>query len=686
MQEIYTEKQRQKRVWSLKKDEGADWAEIAFGKDNKQAAVRRISDLLKGVPVFFLCLVSSMTSLTGGVMPFGMAYVSGFMMKGKFVLFALCGSALGTLLAEGYNQLYAILLLGAAYYLFRLFKVRLSDLSITVLCGLFAGLVPLGFADSLNQIVMAVITAVLAAAAGRMVLLAVQVNFKERSLISAEEVACLSLLLACPLMGLKGVMIYGFSPVMCAMLFVCLFGGYLGGAGVGATIGAMFGAMAGLTLPIQPHVAAGLALCGLLCGVFSGLGRLASCGALLLAVSLSAALNESWFAPQMFMQAGVAVAAFLLVPKKIMNQALFSLRKELRVKQDNCHIENELRGKLRRRLEEYGELYLSMAQVIARKSSGRQYLAIGHALIAAGEELGRVVEIDNESARLVAEAFDRARLPNLSVRAVKLSGQLEMTIALRRALPQSKKDEMLRVAGAALGMPLRVKPGSLLQEDQLVLCRATQYDVVTGFAQMESVAGQPCGDSYLFREMPGDGYMLALSDGMGHGRHASDESRAAIELLEDYLSAGFSPDSAIMGVNDILLKRVKGDMFATMDLGLVDLSTGRLRIMKIGACDSYIKRGRQLITLKGGALPMGIVEHVAPMEGETQLMDGDSLIFVSDGIQDAMDDGESWLKAKLMAMQLHDPELAARQIVQAAAEMTDEPDDMTILIARVFKR
>lgn len=125
--------------------------------------------------------------------------------------------------------------------------------------------------------------------------------------------------------------------------------------------------------------------------------------------------------------------------------------------------------------------------------------------------------------------------------------------------------------------------------------------------------------------------MLAISDGMGHGSKACDESRAAVELLEDYLAAGFEPGAAVMGVNDLLLKRERGEMFATMDLALVDLTRGQLRLLKIGAVQSYIKRGRELIALSGGALPMGIVDALSPFEGETQLQEGDVLVMLSDG-------------------------------------------------------
>ena len=181
--------------------------------------------------------------------------------------------------------------------------------------------------------------------------------------------------------------------------------------------------------------------------------------------------------------------------------------------------------------------------------------------------------------------------------------------------------------------------------------------------------------NHIFRELPGGQYMLAISDGMGHGSKACDESRAAVELLEDYLAAGFEPGAAVMGVNDLLLKRERGEMFATMDLALVDLTRGQLRLLKIGAVQSYIKRGRELIALSGGALPMGIVEKVRPSVTQLKMQDGDALILLSDGVMDAVDGNEKWLTEEILAMDLRDAEGAARRLISHARAVGKHEDD-----------
>lgn len=125
--------------------------------------------------------------------------------------------------------------------------------------------------------------------------------------------------------------------------------------------------------------------------------------------------------------------------------------------------------------------------------------------------------------------------------------------------------------------------------------------------------------------------MMALADGMGHGERAQAESRAAVDLMEDFLLARFEPEAALTGVNDLLLHKNPEESFTTMDLSLIDLTHGTLRAMKIGAADSYIRRGRRVLSVTGDALPMGILEKVRPSVTQMQLQDGDVLVMLSDG-------------------------------------------------------
>ena len=180
--------------------------------------------------------------------------------------------------------------------------------------------------------------------------------------------------------------------------------------------------------------------------------------------------------------------------------------------------------------------------------------------------------------------------------------------------------------------------------------------------------------------------MMALADGMGHGERAQAEGRAAVDLMEDFLLARFEPEAALTGVNDLLLHKNPEESFTTMDLSLIDLTHGTLRAMKIGAADSYIRRGRRVLSVTGDALPMGILEKVRPSVTQMQLQDGDVLVMLSDGVADAMGGDEMWLTREILMMDVRSPESAARRLLADAAAAGHPQDDMTVGVLRIVQR
>ena len=251
-------------------------------------------------------------------------------------------------------------------------------------------------------------------------------------------------------------------------------------------------------------------------------------------------------------------------------------------------------------------------------------------------------------------------------------------------------DKRLRqVVSAAVGAPMRASRAGFCPKEgpcALTMEEAEAFAVDAGYASLAPDGGQDCGDTLTTVQLPDGQYMAALADGMGHGLRAQAESRAAIDLMEDFLLARFEPEAALSGVNDLLLHRDKEENFSTMDLMLIDLARGTLRAMKIGAVPSYIRRGRRLLSIAGDALPMGIVEKVRPSVTQLKMQDGDALILLSDGVMDAVDGNEKWLTEEILAMDLRDAEGAARRLISHARAVGKHEDDMTVCVLRLVRR
>ena len=63
---------------------------------------------------------------------------------------------------------------------------------------------------------------------------------------------------------------------------------------------------------------------------------------------------------------------------------------------------------------------------------------------------------------------------------------------------------------------------------------------------------------------------------MGSGLTAYRESELVIDLLEQFLEAGFSKETAVRMINSALILRSDAQVFSTIDIASLDLYTGCL--------------------------------------------------------------------------------------------------------------
>ncbi len=199
------------------------------------------------------------------------------------------------------------------------------------------------------------------------------------------------------------------------------------------------------------------------------------------------------------------------------------------------------------------------------------------------------------------------------------------------------------------------------------------------------------GDSHTFMELKYGKYMLALSDGMGSGGKAREESAASVELFEDFMEAGFDRDMALDEINSLLLMRAGGeDIFATMDICNIDLFNGCAEFVKIGGMPSFIAGSDGVRLVGSGGLPVGIMDTMEKDSAEVMLESGDVIVMVTDGVAEAAPCAigkENWLARVIDKYSSLPPERLCEKILDEAvgAENGMIRDDMTVMAAKVWK-
>lgn len=197
------------------------------------------------------------------------------------------------------------------------------------------------------------------------------------------------------------------------------------------------------------------------------------------------------------------------------------------------------------------------------------------------------------------------------------------------------------------------------------------------------------GDNYSFGKSSDGCYTTILSDGMGSGPEASEESKGTVDLVEKFMESGFDENVTVNTLNSIMGMRFsESERYSTLDLNKVDLYTGEAKFVKIGAAPTFIKRGSEIKNITSNNLPFALVDEVDVDIKREDLKAGDILVSVSDGILDIdkMNSGNFiWLEEYLKDSSVSPKELSG-QILEKAKELSGGilKDDMTVVVSKIY--
>ena len=215
------------------------------------------------------------------------------------------------------------------------------------------------------------------------------------------------------------------------------------------------------------------------------------------------------------------------------------------------------------------------------------------------------------------------------------------------------------------------------------------FMVLTGYARAIREQEKISGDNYSILELDCGKLVVILSDGMGSGEKACQESSAVIERMETLLEAGHTVNRAMNIVNNTLLAAGELSNMSTLDVCSLDLYTGKCEFRKMGAAASFIKSSVYVEPVAMNRLPLGIFFRNEDDYISREIMDKDYLIMVTDGVLDAFSAGdyEEMLGQYLRDMRECSPAEVAQRILQFALKCSGGHirDDMTILVLEVFQ-
>ena len=228
------------------------------------------------------------------------------------------------------------------------------------------------------------------------------------------------------------------------------------------------------------------------------------------------------------------------------------------------------------------------------------------------------------------------------------------------------------------------------QEYEQVYSSEDKFILQVGTSKITKNDSKVSGDSNMQIRLEDGKYMLLISDGMGSGEEAKQSSKLVIKMMKNLLSSGFDRKESINLINATISLSSKEEMYATVDMAILDLYEGNAEFIKNGACATYIKNKKNVNKIELNNLPVGIVEDSEMTTYERNLHDGDIIIMCSDGILESKEEigDKDWLEGFVKGINTNNVQKIADLIL---AEAIDNgygiaKDDMTVIVSKIVSK
>jgi sigma-B regulation protein RsbU (phosphoserine phosphatase) len=213
----------------------------------------------------------------------------------------------------------------------------------------------------------------------------------------------------------------------------------------------------------------------------------------------------------------------------------------------------------------------------------------------------------------------------------------------------------------------------------------TELDIYATMTPAKEVGG----DFYDFFLIDDDRLAMVMADVSGKGVPAALFMVIAKTLLKNSVQAGLSPGAVLEHVNNQLCENNDAEMFVTVWLGILEISTGKLTCASAGHEYPILQRAGgayELIKDKHGFVLAGM-EGARYQEYELQLDLGDRLFLYTDGVTEATSADKELFGVRRMLEALNrvkgcaSQELLRRVKEEIDAFVGDAPqfDDITML-------
>ncbi len=248
---------------------------------------------------------------------------------------------------------------------------------------------------------------------------------------------------------------------------------------------------------------------------------------------------------------------------------------------------------------------------------------------------------------------------------------------IEKILTEVLKEKIVLNQEASIGTRL-----NFLSDDKFVMA--------IGNSEITKTNSRISGDSFLSIKLKDGKYLVAISDGMGSGEEARQSSSKALKMLENLLLSGFDKKTSLELINSSLINQNE-EIFATLDIAIIDLYKGNVELIKSGACPTYIKSKNSVQVIKANSLPAGIINESSLQSFDRDISSGEILLMCSDGILDSnveYKNKELWVKYLLEDIETNNTKKIADLVLNEAIDngYGTAKDDMSVVVCKFLDK
>ncbi len=275
-----------------------------------------------------------------------------------------------------------------------------------------------------------------------------------------------------------------------------------------------------------------------------------------------------------------------------------------------------------------------------------------------------------------------------------VDGHLKLTVEMHSKCGSVAVKSFVNIISRILGRRMRgqgeTKTFVSKEGGEFIFLEDTKFRSVQGIERRKKDGAYVSGDNFSLFQMENGNFLMGLSDGMGSGSTACRESELVLDLVERFLEAGFSMETAIRMMNSAMVLKGDADLFSTVDLCNIDLYNGKASFFKIGAAASFLKRNGEVSCFSSHSLPVGVGNNPEIDREEMTLKNGDFVVMVTDGVLEYLHvpKPEETMQEIIESIDCRHPGVLVKKIMERVLLFTGGKvqDDMTILATCVWEK